>query len=107
MWLSYEVLFVMSTAFFCLVYLVPNNNKVLANKVGDFIGQISYSLYLLHMPIILLVNRLNQSTEVKLLLSLSLSLGAAYISFRFFERPIAKAIRKLASAGTDKLGKVQ
>ena len=94
MWLSYEVLFVMSTVFFCVVFLVPNNNVLLANKLGDFIGKISYSLYLLHMPIIHKVNELHLSIEVKLVLSLLLSIVAAYASYRLFERPIANWIRQ-------------
>ena len=97
MWLSYEVLFVMSTVFFCVVFLVPNNNVLLVNKFGDFIGKISYSLYLLHMPIIVQVNKLNLSVELKLLLSLSLSILAAYTSFRYFEKPVAKLIRGKSS----------
>lgn len=96
MWLSYEVLFVISTVFFCIIYLVPDSNIFLANKVGDFIGKISYSLYLLHMPIIVAVNKLNISTDLKLLLSLSLSLVIAFLSFTLFEKPIAKFIRGLA-----------
>lgn len=93
MWLSYEVLLVMSTVFFCVVFLVPNNNRLLANRLGDYIGKISYSLYLLHMPIIVQVNKLGLSVEVKLFLSLSLSILVAHISFTYFEKPIAKLIR--------------
>lgn len=96
MWLSYEVLFVMSSVFFCIVFLVPNNNVLLANKLGDFMGKISYSLYLLHMPIILQVNKFNLSTEVKLLLSLVLSILVAFMSYRYFEKPLAKLIRSWA-----------
>jgi len=92
MWLSYEVLLVMSAVFFCVVFLVPNNNVLLVNKFGDFIGKISYSLYLLHMPIIVQVNKLALSVELKLVLSLSLSLCIAYISFRYFEKPVAELI---------------
>ncbi|PAJ71669.1 acyltransferase [Pseudoalteromonas sp. NBT06-2] len=97
MWLSYEVLIVMSTVFFCIVFLVPNNNILLANKIGDFIGKISYSLYLLHMPIIEKVNQFNLSIEFKFILSLVLSLLAAFISYRYFEKPVAKLIRSKAS----------
>ncbi len=93
MWLSYEVLFVISTVFFCVVYLVPDNNILLANRVGDFIGKISYSLYLLHMPIIAAVNVLSMSTELKLVLSLSLSILVATLSFVLFEKPIARIIK--------------
>ncbi|MCW8093090.1 acyltransferase family protein [Alteromonas sp. ASW11-130] len=98
MWLSYEVLLVMSTVFFCIVFLVPDNNLLLANKFGDFIGKISYSLYLLHMPIISLVNEQNISIELKLFLSLTLSIAAAFVSYRMFERPMANFIRRFAEA---------
>ncbi len=96
MWLSYEVLLVMSTVFFCTVFLVPDHNVLLANRFGDFIGKISYSLYLLHLPIITKVNQWQLPVEIKLLLSFGLSVIAAYLSYRFFEKPIALAIRKMA-----------
>ncbi|NMH60691.1 acyltransferase family protein [Alteromonas ponticola] len=95
MWLSYEVLFVMGTLFFCVVFLVPDNNRLLANKIGDFIGKISYSLYLLHMPIIIQVEKLDVNIELKLVIALSTSIVVAYASYRFFERPLANLIRKL------------
>jgi peptidoglycan/LPS O-acetylase OafA/YrhL len=97
MWLSYEVLIVMSTVFFCVVFLVPDNNVLLANKIGDFIGKISYSLYLLHMPIIEQVNKIDLSIELKLLISFALSVLVAYISFRYFEKPVAKLISSMLS----------
>src|SRR5690606_8590811 len=65
MWLSYEVLLVMSSVFFCLVFLVPDNNPVLAIRFGDFIGKISYSLYLLHLPVIAAVNQFGIATRLK------------------------------------------
>lgn len=97
MWLSYEVLLVMSSVFFCLVFLVPDNNVLLANKLGDFIGKISYSFYLLHLPIIVQVNQFDVSVELKLLLSFILSVLAAYVSYRSFEKPVAKLIRNFAT----------
>lgn len=102
MWLSYEVLLVMSSVFFCIVFLVPNNNLLLANKLSDFIGKISYSLYLLHMPIITLVNQLNVSVKFKLLLSLALTISIAYISFKYFEKPVARLIRRAAPNKSNK-----
>jgi peptidoglycan/LPS O-acetylase OafA/YrhL len=105
MWLSYEVLLVMSSVFFCIVFLVPNNNLLLANKFSDFIGKISYSLYLLHMPIITLVNQLNMSVEFKLLLSLALTTSIAYISYRYFEKPVARLIRRAAPNKSNKSNK--
>ena len=97
MWLSYEVLFVMSTVFFCVVFLIPDNNIFLANKVGDFLGKVSYSFYLLHMPIIGMVNKFNLNIELKMLLSLSLSVFFAHLSYVFFERPIANKIRSASN----------
>lgn len=97
MWLSYEVLLVISAVFFCLVFLVPDNNILLVNQFGDFIGKISYSLYLLHMPIIVQVNKLDTSIEFKLLLSFILSLLVAYLSLKYFEQPAAKLIRRIST----------
>ncbi|QTL34330.1 acyltransferase family protein [Pseudoalteromonas viridis] len=96
MWLSYEVLLVMSSVFFCVVFLVPDNNILLANKVGDFFGKISYSLYLLHVPVIVQVNQLALQVEFKLILSLIISVVLAYVSFRCFERPVARIIKRFA-----------
>ncbi|PKG80621.1 acyltransferase [Colwellia sp. 75C3] len=97
MWLSYEVLLVMSSVFFCIVFLVPDNNVLLANRFGDFLGKISYSLYLLHMPIIIFVNKLNLSVELKLILSFGLTVSIAFVSFKYFEKPVASFIRNIAS----------
>lgn len=93
MWLSYEVLLVMSSVFFCIVFLVPDNNVLLANRFGDFLGKVSYSLYLLHMPIIIFVNKLNLNVELKLLLSFVLTVSVAFVSFKYFEKPVARSIR--------------
>ena len=93
MWLSYEVLLVMASVFFAIVFFVPDNNRVLANRVGDLLGKISYSLYLLHMPIILLVNKLSVSVELKLFISLLASIMVAFVSYTYFEKPVANLIR--------------
>ncbi|MCW8877255.1 MAG: acyltransferase [Kangiellaceae bacterium] len=97
MWLNYEVLLVMSVVFFCIVYLVPDKNILLSNKVGDFLGKISYSLYLLHIPILVQLNKVALSVELKLVLFMISSLLAAYVSYRYFERPAAALIRHIAS----------
>ena len=102
MWLNYEVLLVMASVFFCIVFLVPDNNYLLANQIGDFLGKISYSLYLLHLPIITQVNKLNLSIELKLMLSILISIMFAYLSYRFIEKPSARIVRNL---GNNKLGK--
>lgn len=98
MWLSYEVLFVMASVFFSVVFLVPDHNRILANRIGDFLGKISFSLYLLHVPIIAQVTKLDINVEAKLAVSLTLSIVVAYLSYRFLERPSASIIRKLSTS---------
>lgn len=96
MWLNMEVLLVMAFVFFCVVFLVPDSNVLLTNKVGDFLGRISYSLYLLHMPIIVFLGRFDLSTEVTLVVFLCSSLLLAWISYRVIEKPCGRFIRNLA-----------
>jgi peptidoglycan/LPS O-acetylase OafA/YrhL len=95
MWLSYEVLLMMSTIFFALVYLVPDKNVILENKLGDFLGKISFSLYLLHMPILTQVVKLEVSILMQLLLFIGLSVLAATLSYLLFERPVSKFLKRL------------
>ena len=95
MWLSYEVLLVMSAVFFAIVFLVPDDNIFLSNGVWDFLGKISYSLYLLHMPIIVAVNEYDLSVTLKVVLSTLISIFLSYLSFRYFERPVSNFIRKV------------
>ncbi|RJE72345.1 acyltransferase [Pseudoalteromonas sp. MSK9-3] len=92
MWLSYEVLFVMAAVFVSVVCFVPDNNRLLSNRAGDFLGKISYSLYLLHMPIIQFINTFEMPIAFKLILFLSSSVCVAYLSFRWIEKPAARLI---------------
>ena len=97
MWLSYEVLVVMATVFFAVVFLVPDDNKLLNNRVGDFIGKISYSLYLLHMPVIVYLQTFDLPDEVTLVLFLVSSISLAWLFYIGFERPLARRIRRSSS----------
>lgn len=103
MWLNYEVLIVTASVFACIVFLVPNSSKILANRVGDFLGKISYSLYLLHMPILPLIAQLSLAIELKLLLFIALSLCAATVSFYCVEKPISQWFRQRKSGSSQQL----
>lgn len=94
MWLNYEVLIVTASIFASIVFLVPNNNVILANRLGDFLGKISYSLYLLHMPILPQVSHLSLSIELKLLTFILLSVLAATLSYFAFEKPTAQWLKQ-------------
>ena len=104
MWLNYEVLLVMSSVFFCILFMVPDNNPILVNKVGDFVGKISFSLYLLHMPLIIQLNNLNITVELKLVMFLLLSLIVAYLSYRFVEKPMSRWLRGQTRIGPTSRG---
>ena len=100
MWLNYEVLVVMTAIFYSLVFLVPDTSKWLANRLGDALGKISFSLYLLHMPILSAVNALTISIELKLFLFLTLSILIAWLSYSLLEKPAARFIRAYAGNST-------
>lgn len=93
MWLNYEVLLVMATVFFSILFLVPEKTSLLSNKVGDFLGKISYSLYLLHMPILIQLNKLEMQVELKLIVFILTSVIIAYLSFHYIEKPLARLVR--------------
>jgi exopolysaccharide production protein ExoZ len=65
----------------------------------ELIGDCSYSLYLLHGIAIKLVEKFVRPDSVTaVLLGLIASLLAAYLSYRYFELPVAHALRRLLPA---------
>ena len=98
MWFNPLILLVMGLVFFCVVFLVPQGNRLLENRAGDFLGKISYSLYLLHFPILLVLGKWGLVHGVSgLLLFLAISIVAATASFHFFEAPMRRRIRALGA----------
>ncbi|RZA21414.1 MAG: acyltransferase [Lysobacteraceae bacterium] len=94
MWSLPLLLLAMSVIFFVLVFLVPDGNPALENRVGDYLGKISYSLYLLHFPILLLVTQAGLAKGLGgLVLFLALTVLAAGASYRFYEYPLRTRIR--------------
>lgn len=96
MWFLPPLLLVMSAIFFVLVFLVPDGNPVLENRAGDYLGKISYSLYLLHFPILLWQVQAGLAQGLGgLVLFLALTLLAAGITYRWYEFPTRSRIRAL------------
>lgn len=96
MWLDPAIFICISIIFFAVVFLVPPNNPLLENRIGDMVGEISYSLYLLHYPLLLALKKMNLTSGVLgLLLFLFLSFVLAAISFKLFEAPMRQKIRAL------------
>lgn len=51
MWAQSVHLMSMSSLFFVVVFLIPPGSPFLENTIGDKLGELSYSLYLLHAPV--------------------------------------------------------
>ncbi len=62
-------------------------DSILKNKSAIYIGKISFSLYLWHLPIIYLIN-IYFVKEIFILLSILLSFIIAHYSYKFIETPI-------------------
>jgi peptidoglycan/LPS O-acetylase OafA/YrhL len=93
-WSDERVLALLAAAFFAIVFLVPDNDRLLENPVGDFLGKVSYSLYLLHYPLLRLLLALGVARgPLGLVLFLGLALFGSYVSYRMFEWPMRQAIR--------------
>lgn len=98
LWTDAGIFFVVSAVFFALVFLVPDNNPLLANKLGDFMGKISYSLYLLHVPVMnLIIVPSKKSPEIFFFLFIAVSIFTAYISYLIIESPARRGIRSFIS----------
>jgi peptidoglycan/LPS O-acetylase OafA/YrhL len=94
MWRDPTILICMSLIFFSIVFLVPSNNPFLESQIGDKIGEISYSLYLLHYPLLLALKEMGLvSGFLGLLIFLLLSFALALLSFSLFEAPLRQKIR--------------
>ena len=68
-----------------------------------FVGAISYSLYLWHLPILLLASRYTvglprmTQTGIEILVGLTVAIPVAYLSYQFVERPFLSQRRRIAT----------
>lgn len=83
--------------FFSIVFLVPDRNSLLENKVGDFFGRVSYSLYLLHVPVLALLTYVGWTNfgAFSLLAFVIVASFTAWMSFNLVEAPSRKMIRAM------------
>jgi peptidoglycan/LPS O-acetylase OafA/YrhL len=98
-WLDLRNLVVMSGLFFILVFLVPDNNIILSNRIGKFLGDSSYSIYILHLPILTALFRYFKQLKgawPRLGIGLTLVLVLSYASYRLIEIPSRNWLRSLA-----------
>lgn len=99
LWASYAVMASVVAMLACIVFLVPPHASFLASAPMRFAGDISYSLYLLHMPVLRLTEPMGTGASPARLVSFAaLSLIVAAISCYCFEKPCRRAIRRLFSS---------
>jgi len=98
LWWSLGLLIAMTAIFFAVVFLVPDDNRLLSNRVGDFLGKVSYSVYLLHKPLLNLITvPAREHTIGYLFLFVGLTLLVAYASYLVIEHPTRALIRRLGT----------
>lgn len=79
-------------------------DKVISSPVPTFIGRVSYGLYVLHVPTMMLVSyyvafpldihsRLRAAAVIAAI-TLPIALGLAFLSFTYIERPLARWARE-------------
>lgn len=96
LWKDVGLFLVVSALFFTIVFLVPDDNAILSNRFGDFLGKISYSLYLLHVPVLLAMAPAAKTNALIFLpLFFTASILVSWISYTLLENPARQRIRSL------------
>ncbi|KMO80463.1 O-acetyltransferase OatA [Mycolicibacterium obuense] len=73
------------------VGIEPLYQAFLRNPVSGYIGDISYSLYLVHWPVIVLLGTLMDAGWAYSVSAVAMSFGLAIASYHFLENPLRKA----------------
>ena len=98
LWSDPRLLVSITVIFFVIVFLVPAKNWFLENQVGDFVGKISYSIYLLHYPVLLFLKDLGFTQNAfGLLVFIAVTIFVSTISYLYLEVPARSWIKSRAS----------
>ena len=78
---------------FVVLYLIaPRYDGLFTNTMLVALGKIVYGMYVVHLGILLLISRFNRdflnSHAVAFTMGFMLTFGVAYLSYRYFEKPI-------------------
>lgn len=97
LWSDPRLLVSITIIFFVIVFFVPANNWFLENPVGDFVGKISYSIYLLHYPVLLFLKDLGFTQNAfGFLAFIAVTLFVSTISYKYLEVPARSWIKSRA-----------
>ncbi|HAV5771806.1 acyltransferase family protein [Acinetobacter baumannii] len=90
LWPSYNALLPVLGTF--LILLANNNNSIFTNnKICQFLGNSSYSIYLWHWPIVFYLSYFEKENNIiYITLSIALSIFLGYISYKIIEIPSRK-----------------
>lgn len=94
LWYSF-ITFLAVTIFFCVwVFMIPGNSKIFSNKIGDFMGKISYSMYLWHLPVIYVLKSYLRGSPLLLLpVYMFIVVVISYLSYLVIENPARSYIK--------------
>jgi len=65
--------------------------RVLTNRVARYFGDTSYTLYLWHWPVIILLLAVIQKGPIFYIVALALSFGLTAVTYKFYENPIRRS----------------
>lgn len=70
------------------IFITTSKKKIfLSNNLSLFLGKISYSFYLWHLPIIFFLNLYYEDLSIQITLSFLISLILSALTFKFIEKP--------------------
>ncbi|MEW5938942.1 MAG: acyltransferase [Chloroflexota bacterium] len=94
-WQDVGVMLVITAVFFTVLFLVPDDNLFLSNRVGDFLGKISYSIYLFHYPALgWMVGRATARPNAYFLPYLAIVIALSFLSYTLIENPARNFLRR-------------
>jgi len=90
LWPSYNAFLPVLGTF--LILLANNKNSIYTNnKICQFLGNSSYSIYLWHWPIVYYLSYLEKENDIKyIIFSITLSIFLGYVSYKIIETPSRK-----------------
>lgn len=102
--ITHEVLAVASLSMIMGQITVNNRLFNLENRIFDFIGKISYGMYVIHPLIIILLSRIIKPMQIPSLprhilaysATASITIASAWLSYNYFEKPFLKLKNRFA-----------
>jgi len=90
-------IFISGIAVAAIFYVAISTESSFNNKIISFSSDISYSIYLIHYPIIILVQKKMHGGYFPAFVAFMLTICIAWLSYRFIEKPFVEIGRKLSN----------